>query len=408
MLLIIHYLIVALYICVPAVALFFCFRRRSFIRARFLASIILGLAIGAGLEFAYASVVSADVRWWQLLLTAYLATSLLLIFKGFDLLICNFLAHLFFRRDKPPGFIRRQLAFWGRLVVLFCIGLPYIFAAGLTYRPKVQARQTPRSLFNVDYTSVHFTSSDGIRLGAWWIPSRHPNGRHAHRTILLCPGMAGNKSSQLVLVRNLIAAGYNVLALDFRAHGDSGGQLCTFGDLERRDVLAAAHWLNTIHPTQADKIFGVGESTGAAALIAAAADPGADGQSISAIVAYSAFARLDELARQMSTEVFSKPIDSLIVHVGLPLASAQTGTNLSRFSPADLVQHLWPRPILIIHSESDEIIPWTQGDELYRAASFPKDQFWLARATHKQTMQDKAVARYVVRFLNSAKPVPVI
>lgn len=404
----IHHFIVVIYVIAPVVAGFLCIRLTPFFRGRFVGSIILGLAIGALMEFAFAFVASAYIRWTQLLLTVYLAASFLIILKTFDLFLCNALAHLFFSKWFRPRVLRIPAAFVFRFAILFALGLPYVMAVGLTYRPKTLAADDPRSVLHVDYVPVEFTSSDGVRLSAWWIPSARPHAYYANRTIVLCPGLSANKSSQLVLVKDLIPECYNVLVLDFRAHGDSGGQLCTFGDLERRDVLAAVHWLRTQHPDQSHKIFGIGESSGAAALIAAAADPGPDGQAIAAIVAYSPYAHLNELAANVSSQLFTAPIDSWIVRLGLPMADVQTGSDLSHFSPADLVGDLWPRPILIVHSQSDEIVPWEQGDELYHAASFPKERYWLDRKTHKQTISDEGAARHVLQFLKNAEPASVI
>jgi uncharacterized protein len=403
----IHRVIVAVYWATPIIAALLCLRKSNLFRARFAASLLLGIIIGITINFAGVVLESGYVKWTQVLLTAYLAASLLLILKGFDLLLCNLIAHLIFSAITPPRWFRRQIALGLRIAVLFVLGLSYILATGLTYRTKITSSQNPQSVLHVDYKMVKFTTADGLHIAAWWIPSARPNAFYANRTILLCPGYSADKSTQLNLVRQLVPECFNVLAIDFRARGDSDGQLSTFGDLERRDVLAAVHWLLTEHPQQATKIYGIGESTGAAALIAAAADPGADGQAIAAIVAYSPFARLDDLATEMTGQVFAQPA-AMLVRLGLPMASAQTGTNLNRFSPADLVSRLWPRPILIIHSQGDELIPWDQGEALYRAASYPKDYYWLDNKTHKQTMLDESVARYVLRFLQSAQPIPVI
>src|SRR4029078_1443198 len=99
---------------------------------------------------------------------------------------------------------------------------------------------------------------------AWWIPGA---SGETGRTILLCHGHSANKATQLSLVRKLVPIGYNVLAIDFRGHGESAGQLTSFGDLERRDVLGAVRWLRATHPEATHKIFGLGASMGAAALI---------------------------------------------------------------------------------------------------------------------------------------------
>ena len=65
---------------------------------------------------------------------------------------------------------------------------------------------------------------------------RNERTRASDRTVIVCHGLASNKSNHLLLARELVPHGYNVLIFDFRAHGESDGQLTSLGDLERRDV----------------------------------------------------------------------------------------------------------------------------------------------------------------------------
>src|SRR5690606_3183417 len=123
----------------------------------------------------------------------------------------------------------------------------------------------------------------------------------------------------------------NVLSFDFRAHGQSSGQLTTFGDLESLDVLAAVRWLRDNKPQQAEKIFGIGASMGAAALITAAADPSPEGRAIDAVVVFGTYARLDTLAAQIADQHFAWPLDALVRHISIPLADLQTGRRLRDF-----------------------------------------------------------------------------
>lgn len=405
---VLHEIIVALYIVVPVAAGIVCFWASGIFRARFVASIFLGVAIAVVLNFASAFLQAGYVKVPQFFLTAYLACALLLILKGFDLLLCNGLAHLLVGRRARAGWVARQIAFVLRMVILVVICLPYILAAGLTYRPKIAASQTPRSVLGANYSEVSFTTTDGVRINGWWIPAERPRAFYANRTVLLCPGYGSDKSTALNLVRQIVPECFNVLVIDFRGCGESGGQLCSFGDLERRDVLAAVHWVLVNHASEAKKIEGIGESTGAAALIAAAADGSREGQAISAIVAYTPFARLMDLSEEMAKEIVIEPAAGPLVHVALPMASAQTGTDLSHFAPADLVSRFWPRPILIVHSQGDEVVPWEEGDALYHAATFPKDYYWLDNKNHRQTMSDENAGKYVLRFLQTARSVPVI
>jgi fermentation-respiration switch protein FrsA (DUF1100 family) len=219
--------------------------------------------------------------------------------------------------------------------------------------------------------------------------------------------LAANKANQLIMARSFVPKGYNVLIFDFRAHGDSAGQLTSFGDLERRDVLGAVKWVRASHAEESQKIFGVGASMGAAALIAAAADQSPEGQAIEALAVYAGYDSLKGLARTVADDHFLTPLDWLTIHVGVPMASVQVGSDLNAFSPADLAHHLWPRPVLYIHGFQDEIIRFEHGARLYDRAPQPKERLWI-HGDHNDILGNDAAARYVREFFDSAKPLPVI
>jgi fermentation-respiration switch protein FrsA (DUF1100 family) len=212
----------------------------------------------------------------------------------------------------------------------------------------------------------------------------------------------------LILARAYPPEGFNVLIFDFRAHGESGGQFTTFGDRERRDVLGAVRWVRAQHAGDAEKIYGVGASLGAAALIAAAADNSDEGRAIDALAVYGTYDNLSSLTRSIGQSYFFPPLRQLLIHVGLPLASLQTGADLAHFAPAELVPKLWPRPILIVHGRRDEIIRFDHGEALYDAAVQPKYNFWLKDGSHNDIVDSEAAAKIVVEFFKTAEPVPVI
>jgi fermentation-respiration switch protein FrsA (DUF1100 family) len=304
-----------------------------------------------------------------------------------------------------------------RVALLLGVGLPYVMAAVMTYRPKIVPRDDPRSQLGFGFERVSFKSNDGMRIAGWWIPAiepapaQGPRSRRAARpqdfgtkTVIVCHGLAANKSNQLVLARDLVRGGYNVLIFDFRAHGESDGQLTSLGDLERQDVLAAVRWLRANHPAQAQRIFGVGASLGAAALIAAAADSSAEGQAIEAVAVYGTYDDLKLLARDIGHDRFWPPFDFILPTLGLHIAAAHAGTDLVSFRPAAEVARLWPRPILIIHGQRDTVIPFSRGERLYRAALQPKHNYWLPQGDHNRIVNDDDAAMIVKAFFDSARP----
>ena len=223
--------------------------------------------------------------------------------------------------------------------------------------------------------------------------------------MLLCPGANSDKANQLSLVRQLLPAGYNVLVFDFRAHGESGGQLCSFGDLERFDVLGAMRWLRLNHPGACRKVAGLGVSTGGAALLAAAADPSPEGQNIDVIAVYGSFGDLHRLTTSLVDQFVPLPMSWFVNHLGLRMAGYQVGADLNSFSPAANIKAIWPRPVLVIHGLEDELIPFEQGESLYDSALEPKMNYWISRCGHAAALRSDSAASLVRHCFDAAQRV---
>ena len=111
-------------------------------------------------------------------------------------------------------------------------------------------------------------ASDGAELQAWYIRPTHPNGA----AVILLHGMADTRSGVAGYALMFLQHGYSVLLPDSRAHGASGGDIATYGVLERDDVRRWAAWLRPQTPG-CEYLFG--ESMGAAiAIQASAVTPG--------------------------------------------------------------------------------------------------------------------------------------
>ena len=200
------------------------------------------------------------------------------------------------------------------------------------------------------------------------------------------------------MARLLPEFGFNVLIFDFRAHGESGGQLTTFGDRERNDVLGAVRYLRARRADDAEKIYGVGASLGAAALIAASSDDSPEGRAIDAIAVYGTFDHLGRLTRSIGKSYFFPPLRQLLSTSACPSASLQT----ERISPTSHPPS-WPRksgPADDDHSRRrDEIIAFDHGDSLYdrRPAEV---QLWVTEGRHNDIIENEAAAKIVVEFLS--------
>ena len=410
-------------------------RTRRFVRRGRLAfTFSTAIVLGTALALVHALTAGAHVSLAQVGLAVYFTASLLLILMAFDVALAAALKWIWqrIRSDDDdddedgeakgrarPGIWRRSLEplpFVVRAALLVVVALPYLMATALTYRPKYVPRENPQSRLDVGYDTVAFETADGLTIVGWWVPAAQgqPLSRELQRsnfgrdTVIICHGFASGKDQGLEFAQSLLVRGYNVLMFDFRGHGESDGQLTSLGALERQDVLAAVRWLQDTRPRQSQRILGLGISTGAAALISAAADPSPQGQAIEAVALYNAYDDLSGLGRTIARTRFLPPLSWVADRVGLALASAHVGADLVHFAPADLAARLWPRPILVIHGGADLLVPFEHGQRLFDAAQEPKRHLWLPNSDHLDTLRSRDAAREVREFFNEARPVPSV
>ena len=402
-------LITFVYFLVPFIAIgitgWQSYRSKSWGRLRsWLLSCLIGMVCGIALAIVYVARFHGRVAPMQALATAWWGAAVVCLLRALNVGLIK-------AGEGIARLTEKKLPRWviaggvTRAFLLLIIGLPYVFSMLLVFRPKVVHSGTPQSVLGVDYQEVQFLATDGVPIRGWWIPTaqndktdhHHPAAAWGERTIILCHGYEGDKSSDLQLVRDLVPNGYNVLAIDFRAHGQSGGQFTTFGDLERRDVLGAVQWLQAEHPAQATRIFGLGEGLGSVALIAAAADASPEGQAIDAIAVFSPYGKLRSFISSIADRD-SSIVNWMATKVVLPVADLQVGAPISNFSPDLLVKRIWPRPILMIASQEDGISDIEQTQALFDQALQPKFALWRKRDSHPAMLFSDRQAALTVRI----------
>ena len=114
------------------------------------------------------------------------------------------------------------------------------------------------------YTNIKLKTADGLILDAWSIKVVHPKG-----TVMLFHGHGSEKSANLSQSNTFNQFGFSTLLVDFRAHGQSGGNTCTIGYREAQDVKSAYDYL-TSNGEKHIILYGI--SLGAATVTKAIAD----------------------------------------------------------------------------------------------------------------------------------------
>jgi len=106
-----------------------------------------------------------------------------------------------------------------------------------------------------------------LNLAAWWIPTPVSDGRCA----IILHGFSDAKVGAIAWAPLLRSFGFNILAVDLRAHGESGGKYTTAGFWERNDISQVIDQLKAARPQETQRILLFGVSLGAAIASATAA-----------------------------------------------------------------------------------------------------------------------------------------
>ncbi len=162
----------------------------------------------------------------------------------------------------------------GRLIRIFLILLfvpPVVaviggwFAAPAFLHP-VRRPLTPDLVREADAVFSHVAARredfavrapDGAMLHGWKVRAARPNGSW----VIVFHGVADNRVGVAGQEELLLRAGYDVVMMDARAHGQSEGPIATYGWLERNDTRAILDALVTTEKPA--HIFALGESMGA-------------------------------------------------------------------------------------------------------------------------------------------------
>jgi uncharacterized protein len=228
--------------------------------------------------------------------------------------------------------------------------LPVLFEKSLIYHPMRDHEVTARGL-GLAHESVTLVAEDGIRLDAVFLPTKG-----SRVTVLFTHGNAGNLSHRLDRTIFLQARlGADVLLFDYRGYGRSEGRPDEEGTY--RDGRAAYRWLVEERKVPPDRLVLFGESLGSAvALDLAVSRP------CRALVLEAPFTSVPDMAR--------------VVFPFVPRAFVRTQyDNLAKI-------HRLRVPLLVLHGERDEVVPFAQGRRLFEAAPEPKRFFPVPGAGH--------------------------
>lgn len=308
--------------------------------------------------------------------------------------------------------MRRRALRWGVIVVSAVV--LYYAIVGFAFTTVLignQARWRGITKGPNDYglaaETVPFTSTDGVPLRAWWIPATQP----ARGSVVIAHGIDHTRQAMLERAVFLVHSGYNVLTVDLRGHGESGGKVVSTGVLEANDIVAAVQFAHTRDARLPVSVLGV--SYGAVAALFAAART----RDVAALVLDGAFPTggavyhriISHYILDSTAPMWLRAASIAAAAPGLARAMSlayriRTGLNLG--SDLGSAVSVAPRvhvPVLMISGSDDWMVPHADATKLRLALRNTQTTLVVIPHAKHDTAYSTAPALYqaaVVSFLN--------
>ncbi len=254
------------------------------------------------------------------------------------------------------------------LIIVAYVGILAVVADKLSHPTRKALTSNPAAL-GMKYESIQFNSvPDNVLLKGWYVDSP------GNKVIVMMHGRNSIRDDSSVgmlnIAKGLYDDNYDVLMFDFRAHGESSGDRYSLGWWETRDVSGALAYLTG---RGVSEVGTLAYSMGAATELLAAQDH----PEMRAIVADSAFSDLSLLLDKELPKASGLP--SFFNPGILFMENALYGIDINSTKPELQIAKLGTRPVLLIHSTTDELIPESHAETLKKAgAGDPNLSLWVA------------------------------
>ncbi len=223
-----------------------------------------------------------------------------------------------------------------------------------------------------NYIDTYITSSDNLKLHAYEVKNENKTDKWA----ILVHGYTSEGKTLSSKAKHLYNMGYNILIPDLRSHGSSEGNYIGMGWDDRLDII---NWINYIIKNNPKSEIALhGTSMGAATVLMVSGEKLPS--NVKAIVADCGYTSVyDEFSYQLK-QLFNLP-SFPIMNFSDAITHIRAGYCLNDASAIDQVKKS-TTPILYIHGDKDDFVPYYMMDELYNATNSKKEKLTIEGGEH--------------------------
>jgi fermentation-respiration switch protein FrsA (DUF1100 family) len=256
---------------------------------------------------------------------------------------------------------------WKRLlkslifIYIFFAVYVYFRADSMIFLPQPSSYQDTKEI-------IKLTNADKKKISA--VHLLNPTAKY---TILYAHGNAEDLGDIKQILQQLRDLGFNVFAYDYQGYGTSEGKPSETNAYQ--DIDSAYNYLTEDLKIEPQRIIVFGRSVGGGSAVDLAAR-----KPVAGLIIESTF------------------ISAFRVIVPFPILPFDKFTNLDKIKRVKC-------PVLVMHGQADDTIPFSHGKQLFAAVSSPKLSLWVEEATHNDFVlvageKYKMILQDFVRLIN--------
>ncbi|MGG7212498.1 alpha/beta hydrolase [Clostridium nigeriense] len=226
-----------------------------------------------------------------------------------------------------------------------------------------------------NYSNVYIKSFDNLTMHGYKIL----NENSSNKWVITVHGYTSKGLYMSNYAKRFYDMGYSILIPDLRGHGESEGNYIGMGWYDRLDILK---WIDLIlNENENSKIILHGVSMGAATVSMTSGEELPS--NIKAIISDCGYTSVWEQFSHQLKSMYSLP-NFPIMNASSAIARFKAGYGLKEASALKQVAKS-KTPILFIHGDEDDFVPYKMMDELYDATSSDKERLTVKGAGHAKS-----------------------
>ena len=281
------------------------------------------------------------------------------------------------------------------------VGAAYIGTGLLLYSVLLSKRHVNKDItervLSVDEKAKFAQDGIGEDYGAWFVMiepeeyrlrSSHGEILHAevikqktesHKWVFIGHGWTNHPSGMSHFAKHFYDMGFNVLLPYLGGHEKSEKKFVSMGLADRLDIIDWANYITMLDPDAKICLHGV--SMGAATMMMTAGEENLP-SSVKCVIEDCGFTTLYDMGMSIVDT-------SLHIPPTFPISAANTvtrvlnGYTLREVSPIDKIRNS-KVPVLFIHGEDDNFVPFRMCGELYDTARCEKQMLTVPQANHTE------------------------